>query len=141
MQLVDGLLDLGQLALAPVEAGQRRAVRPVLGHAGAGRVEQLDEQLGGQQAEAAALRESDLGYLARDDHLVGPVGGRADDAQRLGRWLRHGGIIREEIKRKTFFATFYSTEIPSFSTEIPSFSTEIPSRPAEIPSRSARISL
>ena len=83
MQLVDGVLNLGELTLAPVEAGQRRPVRAVLGHIRARDVEELHEELAGEERQAAALRETDLRHLARDDDLVGPVGGGADDGGRL----------------------------------------------------------
>ena len=49
VQLVDCCLDLGEFALAPVEAREGRPVRAVLGDVRAREVEQLDEQLGRQQ--------------------------------------------------------------------------------------------
>ena len=93
MQLVDRLLKLLELAVRPVEAAHGRPVSPLLGHVCAGEIEKLHEELAGEQAEAATLGKADLGHFARDDYLVGPVGGGADDAQRPGRFLRHGVIL------------------------------------------------
>ena len=89
MQLVDRLLKLLELAVRPVEAAHGCPVSPLLGHVRARDVEELHEQLAGEQAEAATLGKADLGHFARDDQLVGPVGGGANDAQRFGAGLGH----------------------------------------------------
>ena len=72
--------------MRPVEAGQRSpgACGP-RSHPRTGDVEELHEELAGEERQAAALRETDLRHLARDDDLVGPVGGGADDGGRPGR--------------------------------------------------------
>ena len=71
VQLVEGVLDLGKLALAPVEAREGRPVRAVLGHVSAREVEKRDEELAGEERQRGAVREADLGNLARDDQLIG----------------------------------------------------------------------
>ena len=91
MQFVDGVLDFIQLTVRPIETFKGCSVRPVLGDVGTGQVEELYEEFAGEERQAAALRETDLGHFARDDDLVGPVGSGADNGDRLGRRLRHTG--------------------------------------------------
>ena len=101
VQLVDCLLDLTEVALAPVEARKGRPVRAVLGDVRPSEVEELDEQLAGEQRQTAALWEADLRDLARDDHLVGAVSGRADDAERRCRRLHHRyNLLDTEVLNK-----------------------------------------
>ena len=84
MEFGDYLFKLVQFPVRPVERPHRCPVLAVADDLGAGAVEQLDEQLRGQQGQAAALGKMDFGHLPCDDRFD-PLGmGGGDHVEGAG---------------------------------------------------------